>query len=95
MPRLFWGGGWNSVSDSRPAQRIDGAHGVQITSRYVLIGAQIALPCPVIHGVGADRPEIRAPADEHAISQHEYAAVAAPHAVEHMDVNRVESILHG
>jgi hypothetical protein len=46
-------------------------------------------------GVGADRPEVRTAADQHAIPEDEYAAVAALYAVEHMDVNGIKPILHG
>ena len=60
----------------------------------MLIGSQFTLPGPVTDGLGAGRPEIGAPTDNHAVSEDEYATVAAPYAVEHMDVNRIKPILH-
>src|SRR5580692_1788253 len=61
----------------------------------VLVGGELALPGSVADAVGADRPEIRAAADELAVAQHDDATVAALHAVEHMNVNGIEPILHG
>ena len=60
----------------------------------MLICAQVTLPSPVTDGVGAGRPEIGATPDKHAVSENEYATVAALNAVEHVDVNRVKPILH-
>jgi hypothetical protein len=61
----------------------------------MLVGAQLALPGAVAAGVGAGRPEIRAAAEERAVAQDQHAAVAALHAVEHVHVNGIKSVLHG
>ncbi len=60
----------------------------------MLIGAQLTLPGPISNGVRADRPEIWAPTEKHAVSEDEHAAVAAPNAVEHINVNRIKPVLH-
>jgi hypothetical protein len=66
----------------------------------VLIGDELTLPRTFPVGalpdaVAADRPEIGAAADELTILQNENAAVAASHAVEHMDVDGVKPVPHG
>ena len=58
------------------------------------IGGELALPGSLADGVGADRPEIRAAADELAVAKHDDATVAALHAVEHVDVNGIQPVLH-
>jgi hypothetical protein len=60
----------------------------------VLISDQMTLPCPATDGVGAGRPEIGAPTEEHAVSEDEYSTVAALYAVEHIGVNRIKPVLH-
>src|SRR5665811_1321701 len=60
----------------------------------VLIGDQIALPGSVPDGVGADRPEIRVAAENHAVPDDDHTAGPALDPVEHPDVNRIKSILH-
>jgi hypothetical protein len=60
----------------------------------MLIRAQVTLPGSISEGVGAGGPEVGATPDKHAVSENEYATVAAPNAVEHVDVNRVKPILH-
>ena len=65
-----------------------------IRQRRVLIGGELALPGPVAHGVGADRPEIGTAADQRPVPQDDHPAVAALHAVKHMHVERIKPIPH-
>ena len=65
-----------------------------VGKRRMLIGGELPLPGPGIDGVGADRPEIGTPTHQRAVPEQQYAAVAAPDAVEHMDVDRIKSVLH-
>ena len=60
----------------------------------VLIGGKMALPGPLAHRVGADRPEIWAAADQPAIAQDDDAAVTASDAVEHVDVDGIKPVPH-
>ena len=60
----------------------------------MLVGDQVALQGVVLEGVGASRPEIGAAPDKYAVSENEYATVATPNAVEHVDVYRVKPIFH-
>src|SRR5450756_754083 len=60
----------------------------------MLVGDELPLPGPVADGVGADRPEIGSAADQHAIAEDHYPAVAALHAIEHIGVDRIEPVLH-
>jgi hypothetical protein len=60
----------------------------------MLVCSQVPLLGPVADNVGAGRPEIGSTPDKHAGPEDEYAAVTAPNAVEHVDVNRVKPILH-
>ena len=62
--------------------------------RRVLICAQVTLPGTLTDGIGASRPEIGAAPDKYAVSENEYATVATPNAVEHVDVYRVKPIFH-
>src|SRR5579872_1733607 len=66
----------------------------------MLVGDEFALPgalssAPSPDAVAADRPEVRAAPDQLAIPQNEHAAVAALHAVEHVDVDGVKPVPHG
>jgi hypothetical protein len=61
----------------------------------VLIGDEIALPGSVPDRIGADTPEIRVAAEKQAIPEDDHTAGAALDAIEHLDVNRIKSILHG
>src|SRR6202162_3459472 len=61
----------------------------------VLIGDEIALPGSAPDRVSADRPEIRVATEDRAIPEDDHTAGTAPHAVEHLDVNGIKSILHG
>ena len=61
----------------------------KIRKGRVLIGGQIALPGSIPDGVGADRPEIGASAENHAVAEDNHAIIAASYAVEHMDVNGI------
>jgi hypothetical protein len=54
----------------------------------------VTLPGTLTDGIGASRPEIGAAPDKYAVSENEYATVATPNAVEHVDVYRVKPIFH-
>src|ERR1700709_2222969 len=47
----------------------------------LLVGAQLSLPGAVTDSLGADRPEVRAAAEQHAVAQDQDTAVAALHPV--------------
>ena len=59
----------------------------------VLVGGELPLPDAVPEGVGTDRPEIGAAAEENAVPEDKNPAVAALHAVEHLDVDGIEPVL--
>jgi hypothetical protein len=61
------------------------------SAKDVCCGAQVTLPGPVTDGVRAGRPETGAAPDKHAVSENEDATVSTLDAVEHVDVNRVNS----
>src|SRR6185312_14576044 len=74
-----------------PAAENRACHAVAVGR--VLIGHEIALPGSVPDRVGADRPEIRIAAENHAIPDDNHTAGPALDAVEHLDVNGIKSIL--
>src|ERR1700686_2952017 len=60
----------------------------------VLVGGELPLPGPLTDSIGAGRPEVRAAADEHAVAENKDSAVAALHAVEHLEADRIKPVLH-
>lgn len=60
----------------------------------MLIGGELSFPGAVANRIGADRPEIRASPNQHSVTENEHAVIAALHAVEHVDVDGIEPILH-
>ena len=60
----------------------------------VLIGAELPLPGAVADRISPDGPEIRAAPNQDAVSENEHAVITALHAVEHVDVDGIEPILH-
>src|ERR1700761_1181281 len=65
-----------------------------IVERRVLVGDEFAFPGSVTDTVAADRPEVRTAPQQFTVPQDENAAVAASHAVEHVDVDGVKPVPH-
>src|SRR4051812_1854796 len=62
--------------------------------RRVLIGDQFALTRASLDGIGTNRPEIGIAAQNRAIPCDNHAAGPALYAVAHLDMNRVQAVLH-
>src|SRR3954451_2747743 len=62
--------------------------------RCMLVGDQFALTRASFDGIGANRPEIGIAAQNKAIPRDNHAAGAALYAVAHLDMNRVQAVLH-
>jgi hypothetical protein len=60
----------------------------------VLIGTELAFPRTIAKRIGADGPEIGTTSDQDAVTKDEHAVIAAFHAVEHVNVDGVEPVLH-